>query len=599
MANLAKDPKKREQDARALGHVIIDAAKQSGLSAEDISRPMLRRAPNAMQLPPTERTKQLDLTPELADRLSPSSDRSSDRTRISQPPSQPPSGHDRVSSPAISSSPSQPVARAYNGHERPLTAATAKWEPPTEFQARLADAVGATRDRPSGIIPASPSSRPMTAVPQAAPSRPRSPSGVDETMDDVSFDPPPNERVDRGAATIATPPPAFPETSSKRGRTRATPTEGAEQSTPRTMPGDPDDTRPPTTHYVPPAAGVSAPTPAARRAESSRPQPVSDAPPPLASHAPRSTRRSSSVDVDEPRSSRGLAFVVLCFVLGACLAAGWAWKMGKLGGTAEVDDEAYVTRASDALYKHRFVAPAGENVRDITDEGLKKWPNDRRLLDVRMRAASELLTQATAQRSAGDIVEALRLARGAHDLDPNDASAKRLVDQYEAELAAFTTPTAPPLGKPPVVPSGKPVAPATVPSPAPAASAAPAYKLILEANVVTPRLGQTVELTARVAPTKGNFDSATFTITGPGLGGGATMPAQSPAPGVFKASYAFLEAGRFEVTFTTQADGKPLKAVRSITAGEAPAPPPTPKLPDPGPKPTPAGPAPTGSVKWM
>jgi hypothetical protein len=292
---------------------------------------------------------------------------------------------------------------------------------------------------------------------------------------------------------------------------------------------------------------------------------------------------------------------VLCFVLGAAIAAGWAWKMGKLGGSTDVDDEAYVSRATDAMYKHRFVTPAGENVRDITDEGLKKWPNDHRLLDIRMRAASELVSQATAQRSAGDIVEALRLARAAHDLDPTDPSAKRLVDQYDAELAAFTTPTAPPLVKPAVAPSGagKPVGPAGLPSaPAPSASAAAAFKVILEANVVTPRLGQTVELTARVAPTKGNFDGASFLITGPGLGGGATMPAQSPSPGVFKASYAFLEAGRFEVTFTTQADGKPLKAARSLTAGEAPAPP-TPKLPDPGPKPTPAGPAPTGSVKWM
>ena len=603
MANLAKDPKKREQDARALGHSIIDAAKESGLAAEDISRPMLRRAavPNAMQLPPTERTKQLDMTPEFAERLAPSSDR--DRTRVSEPPAS-----QRSSQPP--SQPPAPVARANGSHERPLTAATAKWEPPTEFQARLADAVGATsdrRDRPSGIVPAaSPSSRP---IPQAAPSRSRSPSGVDETMDDASFEPP----AALGQATIATPPPAFPEAEngrSHRGRTRATETQGADQSTPRTMPGDTDSDRPPATHYVPPASGVTGPPPraSARAAESSRPHPISEAPPSAPSaepRAPRSTRRATTVDAgDEPRPSRGLAFVVLCFVLGAAIAAGWAWKMGKLGGTPDVDDEAYVSRATDAMYKHRFVTPAGENVRDITDEGLKKWPNDHRLLDIRMRAASELVSQATAQRSAGDIVEALRLARAAHDLDPNDASAKRLVDQYDAELAAFTTPTAPPLVKPPVVPSGagKPVGPAGVPpAPAPSASAAAAFKVILEANVVTPRLGQTVELTARVAPTKGSFDGASFLITGPGLGGGATMPAQSPSPGVFKASYAFLEAGRFDVTFTTQADGKPLKAARSLTAGDPAAPPapPTPKLPDPGPKPTPAGPAPTGSVKWM
>ena len=297
---------------------------------------------------------------------------------------------------------------------------------------------------------------------------------------------------------------------------------------------------------------------------------------------------------DAPRRSRGLLFVVLCFVLGALLATGWAWKMGKLGG-GEGDDERYVTRATDAMYKHRFVAPAGENVRDITDEGLKKWPNDHRLLDIRMRSANELVTQATVQRSSGDIVEALRLARAAHELDPNDASAKRLVDQYDAELASFTSPTAIPLGKPPpslAANNGRPAVPVVAPS---SSSSASAYKVLLDANVGAPRVGQTVEFTARVAPTKGTFEGATFVIRGPGLGAGAAMPAQSPAPGVFKASFAFLEPGRFDVTFQAQADGKPLQAGRSLTAGDAPAPKPA----DPVKPPPPPATAPTGSVKWM
>jgi serine/threonine-protein kinase len=532
MANLAKDPKAREQDARALGHAIIDAAKESGLAPEDISRPMLRRAPAAMQLPPTERTKQHDLTPEVAARMS------------------------------------APQARA-SQVDRPLTAATAKWEPPTEFQARLADAAGArgSRDRPSGIVPAAtPSSRPM----EAAASHPRSPAGVDDTMDDVSADPP----AAAGAATMLTAPPSFPPSS--RGGTRADPA-------PRTMPGDSDgDAHPPSTQYGPPVAEATGPPPRT----STRALPTSDAPP------SRGTR--SDPEGDAPRRSRGLLFVVLCFVLGALLAAGSAWKMGKLGGS-DVDDERYVTRATDAMYKHRFVAPAGDNVRDITDEGLKKWPNDHRLLDIRMRSANELVTQATVQRSAGDIVEALRLARAAHELDPNDASAKRLVDQYDAELATFTTPTATPLGKPSpslAATNGRPAAPA--PSPSSSASAS-SFKVLLDANVAAPRVGQTVEFTARVAPTKGTFEGASFVISGPGLGGGASMPAQSPAPGVFKASFAFLEAGRFDVTFQAQADGKPLKAARSLVAGD----PPAPKPPEPAKPPTPPATAPTGSVKWM
>ena len=555
MANLAKDPKRREQDARSLGHAIVDAAKQSGLSADDISRPILRRSPSAMQMAPTERTKQHDLSPEITERMSPTA-----------PPVR-----------------SEPPARANGTHvptggERPLMAATAKWEPPSEFQARLNEVVS-TRDRGSGVVPASPSSRPASVVPVAPGSRPRIPSGVDETLDDASMGPPYASQ-----RSVLTPAPAFPTPAPAAGRSAR----ARADSVPRTMPGD-AESMPRRTDYAQPAAGTSEPPPAAAAADEGAPPPRKPAP---------ATKATPETKLEEPgaerRKSRGILFVVLCFVLGMAIAAGWAWKMGKLGGSVEGDDERYVARATDAMYKNRFVAPPGDNVRDITDEGLKKWPSDHRLLDVRMRAANELVSQAMVQRTAGDIVEALRLSRAAHELDPNDASAKRLVDQYDAELAAFTTPTSPPLGKPSAVPSavapgGKTSVPATpvVPSAAPAP-----FKIILEANVGQPRLGQTVEFTARVAPPKGTFESPVFSISGPGLGGGVNMNAQSPAPGVFKASYAFLEGGRFEVTFTTQADGKALKAGRTLVAGDA-----APKPPEPAPKPT--GPAPTSSVKWM
>jgi len=56
MANLAKDPKRREQDARSPRSRDRRRAKQSGLSPDDISGPMLRRQPTAMQMRPTERT---------------------------------------------------------------------------------------------------------------------------------------------------------------------------------------------------------------------------------------------------------------------------------------------------------------------------------------------------------------------------------------------------------------------------------------------------------------------------------------------------------------------------------------------------------------
>jgi hypothetical protein len=292
--------------------------------------------------------------------------------------------------------------------------------------------------------------------------------------------------------------------------------------------------------------------------------------------------------------------VVVCFVLGMLLAAGWAWRAGKLGGDAAEQDRV-VSHATEALFKNRFGEPPGDNVRDVTNEGLRRWPNERRLLDIRSRASNELRNQAMTTRAAGDVAEAMRLAKLATELDPNDVSAKKLAEQYESELMAFTTPSVAPLK--PTTSGGSPATPVKVgPNvPAPTPSVQPPgkqdYKVALEASADKPRLGQTVELAARVLPStapKGGFDAAGFTIVGPGVPGGVRLPAQSPAPGVFRASYAFLEAGKFEVTFSVQADTKALSAKRTLSAGESVSPQPTQQNP-----PTPPTPTGTGSVKWM
>jgi serine/threonine-protein kinase len=502
MANLAKDPKRREPDGRALGQAIFDAAKAAGLSPDDFSRPLIRRQPSAIQLPPMERTKQHELTPELIERMTPAAP--------------------------------QANGNGHNGHASPRgpMGATAKWEPPADFQARLAEAS-------EPVFPA------VGPVPAPAKSRPRT---VDETMDDASVEP-------AVAAAIATPPPI--------------PT-----AVPRTIPGDAESA--PRTHYTPPIPEVTR--------EASAPSHPSLPPTPVPA---------------EPRRSRGVLLVVLCFVLGALLAAGWAWKMGRLGGDG-ADQDRYVARATDAMFKNRFHEPPGDNVKDITDEGLKRWPNERRLVDIRIRASNELTNQALAQRAAGDVAEALRLAKLAHELDPNDASSKRLAEQYEAELAAFTAPAAPPLNTKPAgttPPATNVKASSATPPPPPSGASATAYKAVLDVSNATPRLGQNVELTARVLPPhppKGGFDAAGFTIVGPGVPGGVRVPAQSPEPGVFKASYAFLESGKFDVTFSVQADTKALSAKRTVAAGESapPGPPPTPTQPPPTP-------TTTGSVKWM
>ncbi len=534
MRSLSKDAAAREPDARAFGQALFDAAKLAGLSPDEFSRPLLKRAPAAMKLPPMERTKQLDLTPDVAARMTP------------------------------------PSASASNGHvapsdpgQLPPSASTVKWEPPSEFQARLAEGMRAESNGARGS-----DARVAPTMVSAEGSRPRLPSSVDETIDDLSLDPQARQSA-----------PAFP-----------TPTP-SERAVPRTVPGDPDG--PIRTHYTPPvpeATGMASAVHVARPASSPEhvvPTPSRPAPPPAR---------------EEPRR-RPWLLVAFCFVLGAVIAAGWAYKTGKLGpSAADAEAERIVARATDAMFKNHFDEPPGENVKDITDEGLRRWPNDRRLIDIRVRAANELTSQAIAQRSAGDVLEALRLAKLAHELDPHDASAKRLVEQYEAELASFSAsasaaPTlSPPPERPPAATTKRPVAPSPAPAPAPQRVE---YKALLDVSNASPRLGQTVDFTARVAPPKGDFDSPGFTIAGPGVPGGIRMPAREAEPGVFKASYAFLDAGKFDVTFTVQAKGKPITAKRSVTAVAEPAPLPAP-TPAPAPSPTPApAPTPTGSVKWM
>ena len=178
--------------------------------------------------------------------------------------------------------------------------------------------------------------------------------------------------------------------------------------------------------------------------------------------ATRSLIAAHEVEEGKPKPFPVWAFVIGCFVLGVLIAGLYAWKTGRLGGSD--GEERYVARATDAMYKNHFADPPGENVKEITDEGLQRYPNDPKILDVRVRAANALTTQAVAQRSAGDVLEALRLARLAHDLDANDASTKRLVEQYEAEVATFSSSAAPPLTKPPGFHLIRPARAASVPT---------------------------------------------------------------------------------------------------------------------------------------
>jgi hypothetical protein len=129
---------------------------------------------------------------------------------------------------------------------------------------------------------------------------------------------------------------------------------------------------------------------------------------------------------------RALALVVLCFLGGAAVVALAAVRLGYLGSEPSTSSAAYAERAAEALRVHRWDSPPGDNVRDITDEGLRRHPGDHALLHLRTEAAEELVEKALGRKYAGDVDDASRLARLASELDPRNTTAQHLVRELAA-----------------------------------------------------------------------------------------------------------------------------------------------------------------------
>ncbi|MCU0694730.1 MAG: protein kinase, partial [Polyangiaceae bacterium] len=191
---------------------------------------------------------------------------------------------------------------------------------------------------------------------------------------------------------------------------------------------------------------------------------------------------------------RVFVFVGACFLAGAGLAAFGAHRLGLLGPHAGDDRGTYVLRAQEALKQQRWAAPPSLNVKDITNEGLARYPRDRELLDVRARAAEELVGAALGRKYEHDLDGALQLAMLAHELAPDRLVARHLVNELRALLdqrdrsdtAVPVEASAPPVvsapGRPPRrEPSVQPVSPkshqrktpATANPPPPASASSP------------------------------------------------------------------------------------------------------------------------------
>jgi serine/threonine-protein kinase len=317
--------------------------------------------------------------------------------------------------------------------------------------------------------------------------------------------------------------------------------------------------------------------------------------PPLRTSRP-SSQPPSSVPTSPGEARRGEsrargslpAIVVVCFLVGALGMAAVASKTGLLARhTPAPQLDATVARANDALLHQRWDAPPSDNVREITEDGLSRWPSEPQLLRIRTLACNDIVKAVRSKRDEGDIGEALRLAKLAYQLDPSDDLAQKL----SAEMEALSQAPPPPDSVPPLA--------SVRAAPAPVTAAPLAARATLDASNPKPGVGQPVDFSARIVSAavgaRSKVEGASFRISGPGIASGTQLDAVDDGSGVFRTSFAFLQAGRFEVSFGARADGAAIRAVRAVqvvAAGEPKAPPPLPAS-------TGAASPPAASAKWL
>jgi len=294
------------------------------------------------------------------------------------------------------------------------------------------------------------------------------------------------------------------------------------------------------------------------------------------------------------RTGRLVGIVFLCLVTGLVGALVAAQRLGFVSGAptaGSLDD--VVARADDALKYSRWDAPPGDNVRDLTNDGLARFPGDRRLLSLRAHATDELVKEAVGRSFGGDLAAALHLARLAKELDPTDTTAQHLVEEYEhAAKSGGTEPSSTPASPIPTV-----TTPPHGSHPAPPASP----HVVVDASLPHPKTGQPITFTAKVSAAQGNprsVDDPRFVINGPGLSSDTKLGALPGPGGVYTATFTGFDPGKYDVTFDAKVDGMVVRATRSIVV-EGPGGAPQPSSPPGTPSGTPSLPPPVPSGKWL
>jgi len=108
-------------------------------------------------------------------------------------------------------------------------------------------------------------------------------------------------------------------------------------------------------------------------------------------------------------------------------------------------------------------------------------------------------------------------------------------------------------------------------------SAAPvsSARAVLDVSNPRPGVGQPVDLSCRVLVPTGaarpRLDVVRFRISGPGLMSGTYLPTSDDGSGVFRSTFTFLQAGRFEVDFTARGPAAAVRTGRPIVVSDLPS----------------------------
>jgi serine/threonine-protein kinase len=251
-----------------------------------------------------------------------------------------------------------------------------------------------------------------------------------------------------------------------------------------------------------------------------------------------STVSSASAPPSEaPRRGSPLAIVLLAFLLGAALAGLAVQYVARRG---DVEHDAHVARTRAALADSRYITPPGDCVRDLVVAGLKRWPNDVDLLQLRSTASMELVTRAMVAQNGGDVGGARDLAKDATALDPTDHSAALLLSQYDDEVKQLGASASPTTGR---------------------------ARVLFDA-IPLMHAGQRVDLTAHVTAGAAHTKIADARMTlfdHSATTGGIPIPVSFGGQGVYRATIPAPKPGNYDIVFEASIEGPNLRAVRELT----------------------------------